>query len=110
MTGLAVRARVVLALVCSSLLVVACAADEESAPAAKTLASADLDVPAPAAKDAPPQDPESTTTTVDVTTSDGVVDPGYAACPTGRWCSALYAPGWTGKTAPDAQGRYLHDF
>src|SRR5262249_48900960 len=32
------------------------------------------------------------------------------ACPTGRWCSALYPPTWTPTAAPDAKGRFLHDF
>lgn len=99
MSGLAVRR----AFAGIAFIVGACSAEEESASPSKALASAPIDVPA--AKDSPPKDTASATPS-----SDGTVEPAYESCPQDRWCSTLYPPGWTSKSAADAEGRFLHDF
>lgn len=114
MTGLAVRARAAGAVAGLAFIVGACAADEETAQPAKTLASAPLDVPA--AKDSPPADPDATTTSSPTGGGSGGpsgdlgVDTSFESCPKDRWCSALYPPGWKANAPADSQGRFLHDF
>lgn len=40
----------------------------------------------------------------------GPAGPQVAGCPSGRWCSSLYPPGWMPDSPADAKGRFLHDF